>query len=193
MLSEDSVSVHRLVQDIIKEEVLGEEDLLKQTLENVTRLLVYAVENGQDPEECRKPLEKTGYFQHVQTQQVALLQGWALVMENTISFIRELVRLKMASSLSEHSAPLLDHSVLYFFVLNQTDSSAEFSAMLEKVIYKMNRWCIHRKFYHHYGMFQCPTCQFQCHFSKELLEHMKDHPQFLLAPKIAQMLIRMID
>ena len=137
VLSEDSVSVHRLVQDIIKEEVLGEEDLLKQTLENVTRLLVYAVENGQDPEECRKPLEKTGYFQHVQTQQMALLQGWALVMENTVSFIRELVRLKMASSLSEHSAPLLDHSVLYFFVLNQTDSSAEFSAMLEKVIYKM--------------------------------------------------------
>ena len=37
----------------------------------------------------------------------------------------------------------------------------------------MNRWCIHRKFFHHYGIFQCPTCQFQCHFVKELLEHMK--------------------
>ena len=43
----------------------------------------------------------------------------------------------------------------------------------EKVISTTMRWWIHRKFYHHYGMFQCPTCQFQCHFAKELLDHMK--------------------
>ena len=42
-----------------------------------------------------------------------------------------------------------------------------------KVVRSNDRWCEHRKYVHHYGVFTCPVCQFQSHFAKELNEHMK--------------------
>ena len=70
--------------------------------------------------------------------QVAVLHGWSLVMENTVVFIRELKRLEKTSSFSTRQlALLLDHSVLYHFVLNQRDNSVECSAMLEHLLTKL--------------------------------------------------------
>ena len=42
-----------------------------------------------------------------------------------------------------------------------------------KVVKNNERWCVHRRFIHHYGVFTCPVCRFQSHFAKELYEHMK--------------------
>jgi hypothetical protein len=59
-------------------------------------------------------------------------------MENTVVFIRELKRLDKTSRFpSRQFALLLDHSVLYHFVLNQRDSSAECSAMLANLLTKL--------------------------------------------------------
>merc|ERR1711863_115453 len=55
----------------------------------------------------------------------------------------------------------------------QDESEAKVCPWCSIVMNSRSKWPVHRKFYHHYGVFQCPVCQFQCNFAKEIHEHMK--------------------
>ena len=46
--SEDMFSVHRIVQEVIKDEV-KQNDCVEETFENIIRMLMYSVENGEYP------------------------------------------------------------------------------------------------------------------------------------------------
>ena len=48
--SNTTIRVHRMVQDIIKEEVNRNKNCLKETLENVQRMLTHALETEESPE-----------------------------------------------------------------------------------------------------------------------------------------------
>ena len=47
--SEDTIRVHRLVQDIIMEDVMKNKDCLKTTLENIQKMLSHSIENEELP------------------------------------------------------------------------------------------------------------------------------------------------
>ena len=55
----------------------------------------------------------------------------------------------------------------------QDESEAKVCPWCSIVMNSRSKWTVHRKFNHHYGVFQCPVCQFQCNFAKEIHEHMK--------------------
>ena len=48
----------------------------------------------------------------------------------------------------------------------------------DKVLHTSTYYRVHRMFAHHFGTFQCPICLFQCHFAKDVADHMKKESHF---------------
>ena len=116
--SEDSIQVHRMVQEIIKEDV-KEKDILERTLENVQRMLSRAVDVEESPSRYVELNEEDIKWT------VDTLGGWSMVMENVGHFIEELGTLQLTLKTGFNAtAKILDHCSLYFFVLNQTERAA---------------------------------------------------------------------
>ena len=77
-MSDDTLSVHRLVQDIIKEQI-NDAGLLQETLQNAQKMLAYAVENEENPEDYMNQSVGTKEEENIWWN-VAALGGWGAIM-----------------------------------------------------------------------------------------------------------------
>ena len=137
-MSDDTLSVHRLVQEIIKEEI-NEAGVLQETLQNVQRMLAYSIENEEKPEDyMNQPVvskEENSWWN------VAALRGWGMIMENIDHFLQELDNkecLLGKTVQNNQFVMLIDHAILYFFVMNQIDTAAKFSEVLNYHLSKLS-------------------------------------------------------
>ena len=76
--SDNMLSVHRLVQEVIKEKV-EEDNCLLDTFENIVRMLMFAMEQEEVPM----------IYSHSSESKVPTLCGWALLVENIGHFIEQ--------------------------------------------------------------------------------------------------------
>ena len=133
--SETRIRVHRLVQEIIKEEI-NEQDHLTETLQNVQRMLTHAIEVE------TSPLSFLSYAESATKFNVAALHEWSMVVENTGHFLDELKKMKVDASGemfdSNGLAKLLDHTSLYYFVMNQTERATVYRQIMNECLSKVD-------------------------------------------------------
>ena len=86
--SENSIRVHRMVQEIIKDDV-KRNHFLEQTLENAHKMLSLAVDVEESPSKFLELDEKDIKWS------IETLGGWSMVMENVGHFMEELMTLNM--------------------------------------------------------------------------------------------------
>ena len=118
--SDDSIIVHRMVQDIIKDGVKKDKACLYETYENIYKVLSYAIEKEENP-------ESVPYMEKTIELKVECLSRWSLVMENTGYFLEEI---DMCGDLTnsiftkKSFIKVLEHASLYYSILNQTDRAS---------------------------------------------------------------------
>ena len=129
--SENSIRVHRMVQEIIKEDVRVK-DILVNTLQNAHRMLSRAVEAEESPTKYLEYNEKDIKWT------IETLGGWSMVMENVGHFLEELKILKVTSKTGFNgTAKLLDHASLYYYVLNQNERAAVYGELMNEQLSKV--------------------------------------------------------
>ena len=114
-----------MVQEIIKENV-KENDCLKETLQNVQRMLSYAVENVESP--TLLSLADT----QIKLKEATLCE-WAQVVENTGHFLDELKGEDVDTETvfdDDGFAILLDHASLYYYVQNETERESVYRQLM---------------------------------------------------------------
>ena len=130
--SEDSIRVHRMVQDIIQEEV-KEMKCLEETLQNIQHMLVKALEEEETPSSYIKFVVENIKWR------VASLSGWTMIVENVGHFIEELKMKELTMIQSPNStAMLLDHASLYYYILNQTERATTYRQLMDQHLSLVN-------------------------------------------------------
>ena len=140
--SDSSIKVHRLVQDIIKKDVLENPEKHLQIILLIQRMLSYALTSSDSPED-----------QHVQNivkqnwdeYSVASLQAWKKVAENAGYFLNDLPE-KQFIETDESFLKMLDHLSLYHFVQSRRDQASSCSKRLEKCLSTMDKLTYKPKF-----------------------------------------------
>ena len=128
----DCVRVHRMVQDIIKEEV-KEMEIEEETMQNVQCMLVKALEVEETPSSFMKYVEEDIKWK------VANLSGWTLIVENVGHFMQELKYKELTMKENPNSgAQLLDHASLYYYVLNQTERAMTYRQLMDNLLSQVN-------------------------------------------------------
>ena len=128
--SENSIRVHRMVQEIIKDDVI-KKNILEHTLQNVQKMLSRAVDVEESPSKYLECNEKDIKWT------VETLGGWSMVMENVGHFMEELKSLQLNLKTEFNgTAKLLDHSSLYYYVLNQTERAAVYRELMDEHLSK---------------------------------------------------------
>ena len=128
--SVDSIRVHRMVQEIIKDDI-EKKEILEPTLENAQKMLSKAVDIEESPSKYLELDDKDIKWS------IETLGGWSMVMENVGHFMEELKTLKVVLKTEPNcTAKLLDHAYLYYFVLNQTDRAVAYRQQMDEHLAK---------------------------------------------------------
>ena len=101
--------------------------------ENVQRMLSYAIENEQSPACFMSMANDENKLKE------ATLSEWAQLVENTGHFLDELKNLDVAMDAvfdNEGFAMLLDHTSLYYYVLNQTERATVYRQLMNNHLSK---------------------------------------------------------
>ena len=123
--SDDTIRVHRLVQEILKDDI-RECGQTEQVLRAAQSMLVFAIGQEVNPSYILKADVKINWKE-------ASLREWAIILENVGHFIEELKREKVQTD-KVSLCMLLDHTSLYYKILNQMDRSTETrKEMIEKM------------------------------------------------------------
>ena len=112
----DTIRVHRLVQEILKDDVT-QSGQTEEVLRAAQAMLALALGQEVDP----------SYFLETDVLinwKEASLREWAMILENVGHFIEQLKKEKIQTDKVSYCI-LLDHTSLYYKILNKMDSSAK--------------------------------------------------------------------
>ena len=140
--SDSSIKVHRLVQDIIKKDILENKEKSNEIILLIQRMLSFALTSTDSPED-----------QHVQNMiqqnldecSVASLQSWKKIAENAGYFLNDLPEKQFVEK-DESFLKMLDHLSLYYFVQSRRDQASSCSKRLEKCLSTMDKLIYKPKF-----------------------------------------------
>ena len=133
--TEDStIMVHRVVQDIIRKDLLKNSKVYNEIMTTTQRMMCFALTSSEFPDiEVIKDSK-------LQDSCISSLKGWKDVVENCGHFLDELKQHENAFQqdifCNEPFLKILDHSALYYFVLNQRDRANFYSNIFDMILSK---------------------------------------------------------